>query len=87
MDVLSLTVDLIDKRKVEVKAFDPFSVEHSHLGLVLLILHVFDHIWEPHSQSMVTDSDKHMGKLNKMSCITKCYFFFLNLLRLILQIY
>lgn len=56
MNVLSLAVDLIDQREVEVEAFDSFPVEHSHLGLVLLVLHVFDHVWEPHSQSVVAES-------------------------------
>lgn len=60
MDVLSLAVDLIDQREVEVEVFDPFSVEHSHLGLVLLILHVFDHVREPHSQPVVTDSQRNI---------------------------
>lgn len=56
MNVLSLTVDLIDQREVEVEAFDSFPVEYSHLGLVLLVLHVFDHVWEPHSEAVVTES-------------------------------
>lgn len=59
VDVLSLTVDLIDQREVEVETFNPFSVEHSHLGLVLLILHVFDHIREPHSQPVVTEPHRN----------------------------
>lgn len=59
MDVLSLAVDLVDQREVEVKMFDPLSVEHSDLGLVLLKLHVFDHIGEPHSQSMVADTHRN----------------------------
>lgn len=56
MDVLSLAVDLVDQREVEVEAFDSFPVEYPHLGLVLLVLHVFDHVWEPHSQPVVTES-------------------------------
>lgn len=60
MDVLSLAVDLVDQREVEVKTFDPLSVEHSDLGLVLLILHVFDHVGEPHSQSVVADAHRNI---------------------------
>lgn len=59
MDIFSFTVDLIDQREVEVETFDPLSVEHSHLGLVLLKLHVFDHIREPHAQSVVTESQQN----------------------------
>ncbi len=59
MDVLSLAVDLVDQREIEVKTFNAFSVEHSDLGLILLILHVFDHIGEPHSQPVVTDTHTH----------------------------
>lgn len=63
MDVLSLAVDLIGQREVEMETFHPFSVEHSHLGLVLLVLHVFDHIREPNSQTMVTDSHRDMQNI------------------------
>lgn len=55
MDVLSLAVDLIDQRKVEVETFNSFAVEHSDLGLIFLILHVLDHVREPNSQPMVAD--------------------------------
>lgn len=64
MDVLSLAVDLVDQGEVEVEALDPFSVEHFDLGLVLLILHVFDHVRKPHSQPMVADSQKHTNYKN-----------------------
>lgn len=53
MDVLSLLVDLVDQREVEMEMLHPFSVEHSDLGLIFLILHVLDHIGEPHSQPMI----------------------------------
>lgn len=56
MDVLSLAVDLVDQREVKVETLDLFSVKHSDLGLVLFILHVFDHVGEPHSQSVVTEA-------------------------------
>ena len=56
MDVLSLTVYLVDEREVEVEAFDPFPVEHSNLGLILFILHVLDHIREPNTQSVVANA-------------------------------
>lgn len=59
MDVFSLTVDLVDQREVEVETFHPFSVEHFDLGLVLFILHVFDHIREPNPQSMVAGTHIH----------------------------
>lgn len=62
MDVLSLTVDLVDQGKVEVETFYPLTVEYSDLGLVLLILHVLDHIREPHSQPMVADTHKNIEK-------------------------
>lgn len=54
MDVLPLTVDLIDQREVEVESFHSLSVEHSHLCLVLLKLHVLDHVREPDAQPVVT---------------------------------
>lgn len=60
MDIFSLAVDLVDQREVEVETFDPFSVEHPDLGLVLLILHVFDHIGEPHSQPVVADTHRNI---------------------------
>lgn len=55
MDVLSLAVDLVDEREVEMEAFDSLSVKHSDFGLVFLKLHVFDHIREPHSQPMIAE--------------------------------
>lgn len=55
MNVLPLAVDLIDQGEVEVETLHSFPVEHSYFGLVLLVLHVFDHVWEPHSQSVVTE--------------------------------
>lgn len=60
MDVLPLTVDLVDQREVKVEALHTFSVEHSDFGLVLLILHVLDHIREPHSQPVIADTQKHI---------------------------
>lgn len=60
MDVLSLAMDLVDEREVEVETFDPFSVENSDLGLILLILHVFDHIREPHSQAVITETHRNI---------------------------
>lgn len=60
MDVLSLAVDLVDQREVEVEMFDPFPVEHFHFGLILLILHVFDHIRKPHSQPVVADTHRNI---------------------------
>lgn len=59
MDVLSLAVDLVDQREVEVETFDPFPVEHSNLRLVFLILHVLDHIREPYSQPVVADTHRN----------------------------
>lgn len=60
MDVLSLAVDLVDQREVEVETFDPFPVEDFNLGLVLLVLHVFDHIREPHAQPVVADTHRNI---------------------------
>lgn len=54
VDVFPLAVDLIDQREVEVESFHPLSVEHSHLRLVLLKLHVLDHVREPDTQPVVT---------------------------------
>lgn len=64
MDVLSLAVDLIDQREIEVKAFHTFSMKHFHLGLVLFILHVFDHVREPHSQTVVADEHSNQKALS-----------------------
>lgn len=55
MNVLPLAVDLIDQGEVEVETLHSFPVEHSYFGLVLLVLHVLDHVWEPHAQSVVTE--------------------------------
>lgn len=71
MDVLSLAVNLVDEREVEVEVFDPFPVKHSNLGLVFFILHVLDHIREPYSQPVVANTDKRhftrlmLGKTSK----------------------
>ena len=68
MDVLSLAVDLVDQREVEVETFDSLSVEDLHLGLVLLVLHVFDHIREPDAQPVVADTHRHTH-INRSICI------------------
>ena len=54
IDVFSLSVDLILQGEVEVEAFYSLSVEHLDFGLILLLLKVFDHVREPHTQSIVT---------------------------------
>lgn len=71
MDVLSFAVDLVDQREVEVETLDPLSVEHSDLGLVLLVLHVFDHIGEPHSQPVVAGTQRNAHK-NEVICAAGC---------------
>lgn len=55
VNVLALAVDLVDQGEVEVETLHSFPVEHSYFGLVLLVLHVFDHVWEPHAQPVVTE--------------------------------
>lgn len=65
MDVLSLSVDLVDQGEVEVEMFNALSVEHSDLGLVLLVLHVLDHIGEPDSQPVVADAHKKQARKQK----------------------
>lgn len=54
--VFPLTVDLIDQGEVEVETFHPLSVKHSHLGLILLKLHVLYHVREPDTQTMIADN-------------------------------
>lgn len=67
MNVLALAVDLIDQGEVEVEALHSFPVEHSYFGLVLLVLHVFNHVWEPHSQPVVTEqATKQVNSRNNM---------------------
>lgn len=56
IDVFSLSVDLILQGEVEVEAFYSLSVEHLDFGLILLLLQVFDHVREPHTQSIVTET-------------------------------
>lgn len=68
VNVLPLAVDLIDQGEVEVEALHSFPVEHSYFGLVLLVLHVFDHVWEPHSQAVVTESDTKKSAPVRMTC-------------------
>jgi hypothetical protein len=58
MDIFSLFVDLVDQGEVEVESLHSFSMEEFHLGLVLLILHVLDHVREPHRQSVVAETQK-----------------------------
>lgn len=53
MDVLSLTVDLVDEGKIKVESLHTFPMKHFDLRLVLLVLHVLYHVREPHSQSVV----------------------------------
>lgn len=48
MDVFSFFVDLVDQREVEVESFHSFSVEELDLGLIFFVLHVLDHVREPH---------------------------------------
>lgn len=55
MDVLRLTVDLIDQREVELEMFHAISVVRSRVGLVHLKLHVLDHVREPDAQAVVTE--------------------------------
>lgn len=56
IDVFSLSVDLILQGEVEVEAFNSLSMEHLDFGLILLLLQVFDHVREPHTQSIVTET-------------------------------
>lgn len=56
MDVFSFSVNLVDQREVEVETLDLLPVEDADLGLVLFVLHVFDHVGEPDSQPVVAES-------------------------------
>lgn len=64
MDVLPLTVDLVDQREVKVETLHTFSMEYSNFGLVLLILHVLDHIRKPHSKPVIADTHRRIGSMS-----------------------
>lgn len=59
VDILSFFVHLVFQGEIEMETFNPLPVEHLHPGLVLLILQMLDHVREPHSQTIVTETQRY----------------------------
>lgn len=55
VDVFSLFMDLVLQREVEMKLLHLLPVKHFHLGFILLVLEVFDHVRKPHRKPVKTE--------------------------------
>lgn len=53
LDILTLFVNLVFQRKVEVKGFDLLIVKHQGFKLVLFILQMFYLVRKPHRKAVI----------------------------------
>lgn len=54
VDVFSFFMDLVFQGKIETKFLHPLPMKYFHLGFILLMLEVFDHVRKPHRKPVIT---------------------------------